>query len=169
MAQTVTIGMTDFPLGEDAFPSASQCLDPTGCGSSDNVLVDNTQPLKPQVSAANALLGRRMDLVTIDLDATDAIRLQFPEPIVNQPGADVYIGQVLFIGTLDGLGDAQGINDVGVRFGGSPTWHTVTLSEFTGDLEIVGPVFVTYQDPELKQDAYAVQERLPPQSPLAGF
>jgi len=169
MGQAVTFGMTEFPLGEDAFPNASECLDPTGCGSSDNILVDATNPLLPQVSAASALIGHRLDLVTIDLDELDEIRLQFPVPIVNQPGPDAYVAQALFIGTLDGLGDAQGINDVGIRFGGSPTWHDLPLADFAGDLGLLGPVYVTYADPELKQDAYAVQERPAPQPPLAGL
>ncbi len=169
MAQTVTIGTTNFPLGEDAFPNASECLDTTGCSSGDNILVDNLDPLKRAVSPARALLGHRLDLVALDLDAPDAIRLLFPVPIVNQAGPDVYIGQVLFRGALDGLGDAQGINDVGVRIGASPTWHPFTVDEFTGDLDFVGPAYVTYQDPELKQSSYGLQDRPPPLPPLAGF
>ena len=104
MAQSVTIGTTEFPLGENAFPNVAQCLDTTGCASGDNILVDNLDPLKRALSPANALLGHRMDLVALDLDATDAIRLLFAVPIVNQAGPDVYIGQVLFFGTMDGLG-----------------------------------------------------------------
>lgn len=153
LAGTISIGVTEFALGEDAFPSASECLDPTGCGSRDNVLVDNRHPLKSPVSAARALIGHRMDLVALDLDAADRIRLVFPVPIENQAGPDVYTGQALFVGAVDGLGDPQGINDVGIRFGTLSTWHTLVLSDFTQD-DTIGTVYVTYQDPELKQDAY---------------
>jgi cytochrome oxidase Cu insertion factor (SCO1/SenC/PrrC family) len=168
LGQTVTIGVTDFPLGENAFPNASECLDAAGCGSTDNVLVDATDPFFSAVSAARALRGHRLGLVALDLDATDEIRLAFPVPIVNQPGADIYAAQVLFINSFDGLGDAQGINDVGIRFGATGAWNDIPLDDFTGDLSLFGPVFVTYQDPELKQDAYGVQER-PSQPPLAGL
>ena len=168
-ADPVTIGTTQFALGDDAFPSASACLDPTGCGSPDNKLIDFTLPLMPAVSAARALLGHRLDLVALDLDAIDEIRLEFPVPITNQPGGDIYLAQVVFINTADGLGDAQGINDMGIRFGSDLTWHDITVLDFIGDLELLGPVYVTYQDPEIKQDAYAVQGQPAPAPPLAGL
>lgn len=167
-AQTLSIGETDFPLGSDAFPNAASCLDPTGCGSSDNQLIDASDPLFPAVATERALVGQRLDLVTLDLDANDVIELDFPVPIVNQPGDDIYIAQALFINALDGLGDAQGINDIAVQVGDSGSFTTIPLMGFTPDMTMTGPVVVTYADPELKQDAYGVQDRTP-QPPLAGL
>ena len=163
--QTVTIGRADFPLGENAFPDTSTCLDATGCGGG-NILIDSTDPLFPQVSASRALLAHRLDLVAIDLDETDEIRLTFPQAIVNQAGADVYVSQALFIGAVDGLGDPVGLNDVGIRFGASGAWNDFAASSFSCDLLLQGPIFVGYQDPEIKFDTYAVQT--PPDSPPVG-
>jgi len=151
-AQTVTIGATDFPLGENAFPNDSECLDTTGCGSEDYNLVDFLDPLLRPVSPANALRGYRLDLVALDLDNTDEIRLSFPAPIVNQDGNDIYFGQAEFI---NALADLQGINDVQIRFPTSMVWHTIGSSQFAEDTS-AGFIIVTYADPELKQDAYSL-------------
>jgi hypothetical protein len=149
IGQPIDVGQTSFPLGELAFPDGSACLDPTGCGSEDFSVHDSTHPLKPPVSPAAALLGHRLDLVALDLDGTDEMQLSFPVPIANLPGDDLYVAQALFIGEL---GDAQGINDLEIRFGATATWHVVSLTTFVEDESVL--VFVTYSDPELKQDAY---------------
>lgn len=147
-AQTVTVGATDFPLGENAFPNVSQCLDPTGCGSEDYRLVDFTDPLLRPVSITRALLGHRLDFVAIDLDSLDAIHLVFPAPIANQNGADVYVAQAAFQAALK---DANGLNEVQIRFGSSD-WHTIPQSQFVRDAGVLPTIF--YQDPEIKSDAY---------------
>lgn len=149
MGQPIDVGQTSFPLGLAAFPDASECLDPTGCGSEDLVVHDSTLPPIPPVSPAAALRGHRLHLVALDLDGADAIRLEFPRPIANQAGDDLYIGQAMF---LTQLGDAQGINELEVRLGESMIWHGIDLLRFTRD-DSVTPV-VTFSDPELKQDAY---------------
>jgi hypothetical protein len=148
-AQPITIGETEFPLGESAFPSASECLDPSGCGSEDNKLIDFSDPLLRPVAAANALLGHRLDLTTIDLDDVDEIHLTFPVPIANQNGVDIYIGQAEF---LADLADVEGLNDVQMRFGSAQDWHTISRSQFARDADVLATVF--YQDPEIKSDAY---------------
>lgn len=145
----VTIGGQAFPHGENAFPSASTCLDPTGCGGEDNVVHDFTHPLIPPVSPANALLGHRLDLVALDLDEFDEIELELPRPLRNQPGADLYLAQAWF---LTGLADAQGLNDLDVSLDDGP-WCAIALTEFAEDTAVSPPI-VTYSDPELKQDAY---------------
>ena len=149
IAQGVVIGSTSFPLGERAFPSASECLSQDGCGSEDYRLVDFSDPLLRPVPAIRALLGRRLDLVAIDLDAMDEVRLTFPEPIINRGGDDLYLAQGEFVADL---ADAVGLNDVQVRFGDSPVWHTVPGNVFVPDTGLLPTVF--YQDPEIKSDAY---------------
>lgn len=168
VGQPITIGSAEFDLGEDAFPNASECLDPTGCGSNDNILIDNNDPLLQPVSPARALLEHRLDLVALDLGVSDEISLTFPVPIVNQSGPDFYLAQVRFISGLDGLGDGVGTNDVSVTFGDASNWQSYLRDDFTGDLMMPGPVFVTYADPELKQDAYAI-EYSPTEPPVPGL
>lgn len=148
-ADVVFVGETAFQLGDNAFPNMSQCLDPTGCGNEDILVVDLTQPLFPPVSPATALRGHRLDLITIDLDDADIMRLEFPIPIQNQPGEDFYLGQSFI---LQDFSDAQGINNVELRFDGSPLWQSAALLDHVHDDTIV-PI-VTYADPELKQFAY---------------
>lgn len=147
--EPVELGATSLPLGLAAFPDASACLNPTGCGSDDLVLRDATLPLLPPVSPAAALLGHRLDLVALDLEAADEIRLDFPRPITNQAGDDLYLGQARFLSVL---ADAQGLNDLELRFGDSTTWYGIGLSEFAQDARVTPTV--TFSDPETKQDAY---------------
>lgn len=146
-AQTVSIGVTEFPLGENAFPSDSECLDPAGCGDEDNAVVDITDPLLRPVSAAFSLRGHRPDLVALNLQPADEIRLTFPAPIVNEDGVDLYLGQALFLGDL---ADSEGINDMEIRLSSSTDWHKVEAAQFTADNST--SFIITYADPELKQD-----------------
>jgi len=150
-AEAVTIGKTLFPLGDNAFPSDAQCLDPAGCGNEDYMVRDSTDRLFRPVPAAKTLLGHRLNLVAIDLDDLDVIRLAFPEPIANREGKDIYVGQARFFGDL---ADSDGINNIEIRFGDPVTWHTVDLRQFAAE-ESVTPI-VSYSDPEIKQDGYVL-------------
>lgn len=110
---------------------------------------DFTDPLISPVSPAAALRGHRLDLVALDLDDGDEMQLSLPVPVANLPGDDLYLAQALFSSEL---GDAQGINHLEIRLGASATWHSISLTRFTEDDSVLA--FVTYSDPELKQDAY---------------
>ena len=144
----VYVGQTAFSLGENAFPTNSACLDPTGCGNEDFLVRDFSDPFFSPVSAARCLRGNELKFVALDLDDADEICSQFPAPIENQPGDDIYIGQAVFFGDL---GNSPGLNIAEVRFGDSLVWHAIASTQFTLD-DSVTPI-VTYSDSEVKQDA----------------
>jgi hypothetical protein len=156
-AQPVTIGATQFPHGEDAFPDAAACVTvETGCGG--NKLLLGPPPGYIPVSFPNALLGHRLDLVALDIDNNDEILLEFPIPILNRPGPDIYLGQAQFTpgGGLDGFGEIKPV-DVQVRFDPAGAWHTVARTGFMVDASVhyvMRTVF--YGDPEIKSDTYTL-------------
>jgi hypothetical protein len=149
-AQTVTIGMTSFPRGETAFPNFAQCVSPAGCGG--NKVLVGPPPAFNAVAPADALRGHRLDLVALEIDNKDEIRLGFPLPITNEPGDDVYMAQAEF---LADLADPPGTNpvDVQVRFSETGSWHSVSRTGFARD-SAAGLPTIYYTDPEIKSDAY---------------
>ena len=145
-ASAVTVGETTFPLGAEAFPTDSQCVG-TGDCIGDVLLLDSSlQPVAPRT----ALLGLRLDLVAIDIDDSDVFRLGFSVPIRNLDGADLYVGQAAFAGSL-----GDGVHDVQIRADLAGAWQTVARTEFAAD-RLLAPPTVYYADPEIKTDAYAL-------------
>jgi hypothetical protein len=147
---SITVGEVTLPLGEAAFPSSAACLDPEGCGA--EILYLGGPPLFPFRSVTDAFSPEHiLDVVAVDLDDADVFRLDFPTPIENQPGPDLYLAQARFVADL-AFGDPEGINDFDVRLSAS-TWRTVVASRFRRD-EVVPAATIWYGDPEIKSDAY---------------
>jgi hypothetical protein len=145
-ASPVTIGETTFPLGAEAFPTDSQCVGSGDCIGDILLLNSDLQPVAPRT----ALLGLQLDLVAIDIDESDVFRLAFSAPIQNLDGADLYLGQAAFAGSL-----GDGVHDVQIRADLSGAWETVAATEFAAD-RLLAPPTVFYSDPEIKSDAYVL-------------
>lgn len=146
-AQALSVGATEFPRGEVAFPSSASCVSADGCGN--GVLVLDAQ-FRP-VSRPGALVGHDLGLVVIDLEDSE-IRLRFDAPIVNAAGGELYLAQAEFLGTLaDPPGQAA--KTVEIRLEGSATWCSVPPAQFARD-DTAGVPTVYYSDPEIKSDGY---------------
>ncbi|RIL07556.1 MAG: hypothetical protein DCC71_02735 [Proteobacteria bacterium] len=152
----VTIGGTEFPMGELAFPNATECLGPGSCGGEVIVVDALYDPIAPE----QALLGHALGLVAVDLGSEAAIAVRFPFGVRNLEGPDLYLAQAQFVGDLASLATcgASGAADVDgaeIRLAGETTWHAVPCDAFAEDAA-ADVSYVFYADPEVRSDAYAL-------------
>jgi hypothetical protein len=143
----VIIGQTHFPAGELAFPSTVECVAPSGGCAPGNSLLDFNFEF---VTATQALVGHRLDLVAINVDSNDQFRLHFPVPIVNEEGTDLYLGQAEFLATLEQVPE---VNDLAIRLPDSTSWQVIPAGLFAHD-PLAGVTSVWYADPEVKTEAH---------------
>jgi hypothetical protein len=153
-ARAVTIGGTEFALGELAFPDAVACLDAGGCAGEVLVVDPTFDPITP----AQALLGHEPELVAVDLGPEDVLEIRFPAPLRDQPGPDLYLAQAQFLGDLAATASCAGsgaadVDGAGIRLAGGATWHAIPCDAFAEDAA-AGVTTVYYADPEVKSDAY---------------
>ena len=106
-AGSIFIGTTEFELGENAFPYlVTQEAGPTNSYAG--------------ILGTDGLTGHDLDTGAFNLDSGDIFELNFPVPIVNQVGADIYFTDSRF--STDAL-------DIDISLGGS--YYTIQPSAFT--------------------------------------
>ena len=106
-AGSIFIGTTEFELGENAFPYlVTQEAGPTNSYAG--------------ILGTDGLTGHDLDTGAFNLDSGDIFELNFPVPIVNQVGADIYFTDSRF--STDAL-------DIDISLGGS--YYTIQASAFT--------------------------------------
>jgi hypothetical protein len=157
----ITIGSTTFPMGERAFPTEAEFFGNVGNLALDPNLIDFIGP-------AQALIGHRLDYVVIDASNRAQWELVFGEPIGDDPGPDLMIGQAEFLIGGDGLRSRPALNRIDWRFPGG-LWREVPVSAFTLDI-LAGVTSIFYADPNVKTDAFRLWRALVDIGPLpAGF
>lgn len=151
-ASATSVGSTDLPLGEAAFATTATCQDNDGCGASITYL--SAPPDLTILSVNSGLTAAHiLDVVATDLFLDDVFRLQFSQPIRNEPGSDLYLAQAKFLGQT--LMDAVGVNEFGLSFDNGSTWSTVPATDFAEDMTL-GPETVWFGDPDAMSDAYTL-------------
>ena len=106
-AGSIFIGTTEFEWGENAFPYlVTQEAGPTNSYAG--------------ILGTDGLTGHDLDTGAFNLDSGDIFELNFPVPIVNQVGADIYFTDSRF--STDAL-------DIDISLGGS--YYTIQASAFT--------------------------------------
>ena len=106
-AGSIFIGTTEFESGENAFPYlVTQEAGPTNSYAG--------------ILGTDGLTGHDLDTGAFNLDSGDIFELNFPVPIVNQVGADIYFTDSRF--STDAL-------DIDISLGGS--YYTIQASAFT--------------------------------------
>ena len=132
MAAPFTLGETTFPRGVDAFPDQVTCLNADEpCGAP---ILFSELPFLSFISPASTLEADHvLDGAYTDLTDEDNLRLDYPVPIANQPGPDLYLAQARYIASDLAL-FAPSINDFGIKFDNAPnTWHTIAADQFVED------------------------------------
>jgi hypothetical protein len=145
------VGETWIPLGMDAFPVRVACLDPEGCGS--DILPLGPPPWFPFRSVTDAFrFEHLLEVVAVDLEAGDELRLEFDVPLRDEPGPDVYLAQAVFEGALS-VGDPAGLSSFFLKLGGGSDWHEVGGDRFAPDAAL-GYQTIYFGDPEIRSEAY---------------
>lgn len=146
------IGETTLALGDHAFAYRAECVAASGCPL--DIGFNGGPPLFPFLGTTGGLTFEyTLGSIVADMNDEHDWRLDYPVPIVNEPGPDLYLAQAEFVGEL-GLFDTEGIQDFSLHFDNAPGWHTVPATQFVED-QAFGPHTVYWTDGgPLESDAY---------------